>query len=100
MCRRAFSQQRLLQVNSRPHTFSAYGSMFSEKFRAPLRLVRGDRKSGLTRGRSSDVPSLRGLPRRGPIAAKRSEEHTSELQSRLQLVFPLLLLKKKLEFPF
>src|SRR2546429_6157205 len=75
MCRRAFSQQRLLQVHSRPHTFSAYGSMFFEKFRAPLRLVRGDRKSGLTRGRS--------------------EEHTSELQSPLHLVCRLLPEKKK-----
>src|SRR2546422_1809068 len=29
------------------------------------------------------------------VTAERSEEHTSELQSRLHLVFPLLLEKKK-----
>src|SRR2546422_5434740 len=38
----------------------------------------------------SDTP-----PSRGPHAEQRSEEHTSELQSRLHLVCRLLLEKKK-----
>src|SRR3990172_10311160 len=38
-----------------------------------------------------------GIPHRrlGKLIVARSEEHTSELQSRLHLVFPLLLYKKK-----
>src|SRR3712207_8448809 len=43
-------------------------------------------------GADADVPSRRG-PRRGP---GRSEEHTSELQSRQYLVCRLLLEKKKI----
>src|SRR2546429_4701632 len=43
-------------------------------------------------------PWLHGNPlRRGGAAARRSEEHTSELQSRLHLVCRLLLEKKKTE---
>src|SRR2546429_6715672 len=41
--------------------------------------------AGLRRGRAGP----------GPVAARRSEEHTSELQSRLHLVCRLLLEKKK-----
>src|SRR6266536_1888082 len=44
------------------------------------------------RGRRSSRPRLR---RRGPWASPRSEEHTSELQSRVDLVCRLLLEKKK-----
>src|SRR3712207_8729866 len=40
-------------------------------------------------------PPLRGLPRRGDVGPVRSEEHTSELQSRQYLVCRLLLEKKK-----
>src|SRR5690606_42042803 len=41
-------------------------------------------------------PLVRGRPGRGrPAAARRSEEHTSELQSRENLVCRLLLEKKK-----
>src|SRR2546422_6904509 len=36
-----------------------------------------------------------GIPQNGGLAAPRSEEHTSELQSRLHLVCRLLLEKKK-----
>src|SRR2546422_1874202 len=45
-----------------------------------LQPLRGDRSDGLARDRA---------------AARRSEEHTSELQSRLHLVCRLLLEKKK-----
>src|SRR2546429_5931243 len=48
--------------------------------------------SGSLRGRS--VPGVERRPRSDP----RSEEHTSELQSRLHLVCRLLLEKKKLEY--
>src|SRR3989442_2824276 len=50
----------------------------------------GDRKVGA------------GLWKRGPVAfeAERSEEHTSELQSRPHLVCRLLLEKKKTEPPY
>src|SRR2546429_1091518 len=40
-------------------------------------------------------PALHRLEQQGWIRAKRSEEHTSELQSRLHLVCRLLLEKKK-----
>src|SRR2546429_9317531 len=51
----------------------------------------GARRNGLARG----VPVPPPLPvRLGP----RSEEHTSELQSRLHLVCRLLLEKKKIEY--
>src|SRR2546422_2408015 len=60
--------------------------------RVRLALVRrGARRAWLARlGAPSPAPSAGA---RGP--ANRSEEHTSELQSRLQLVCPLLLEKKK-----
>src|SRR3712207_7020784 len=40
-------------------------------------------------------PALAGGPRQSPCPAARSEEHTSELQSRQYLVCRLLLEKKK-----
>src|SRR5216684_8212265 len=43
--------------------------------------------------------ALVGRPGREPAAARRSEEHTSELQSRLHLVCRLLLEKKKQQTP-
>src|SRR5687768_17669651 len=46
------------------------------------------------RQRSSRFAARRGAPP-GPRIGRRSEEHTSELQSRLQLVCRLLLEKKK-----
>src|SRR2546422_8207077 len=42
-------------------------------------------------------PKRRLRPCRGPTAPERSEEHTSELQSRLHLVCRLLLEKKKIK---
>src|SRR2546429_1344548 len=41
------------------------------------------------------APALPGMSTRGPGRRSRSEEHTSELQSRLHLVCRLLLEKKK-----
>src|SRR2546429_738270 len=43
--------------------------------------------------------SIRSSPRRFTSARRRSEEHTSELQSRLHLVCRLLLEKKKIRKP-
>src|SRR2546422_8558587 len=43
----------------------------------------------------ADIGSIRGRELREPQHATRSEEHTSELQSRLHLVCRLLLEKKK-----
>src|SRR2546429_6918347 len=60
----------------------------------------GIRRDVLVAGRGGQVPgallrwSVRPGPR-GPGARERSEEHTSELQSRLHLVCRLLLEKKK-----
>src|SRR2546422_4040424 len=45
--------------------------------------------------RDEDVVALRELGQPRPRAGQRSEEHTSELQSRLHLVCRLLLEKKK-----
>src|SRR2546429_6985502 len=44
---------------------------------------------------SPPLPTSCGSPTRLPAASRRSEEHTSELQSRLHLVCRLLLEKKK-----
>src|SRR3989449_4800185 len=46
-------------------------------------------------GPSDPSPEAQVKPRRGDTCTSRSEEHTSELQSRLQLVCRLLLEKKK-----
>src|SRR2546429_6868023 len=51
------------------------------------------------RGRA-DAPAVRAAGiRRRPLRENRSEEHTSELQSRLHLVCRLLLEKKKNSYP-
>src|SRR2546422_1938716 len=57
----------------------------------------GEPRTGLTVLRARREPKRRFGTRRSrrPIAAPRSEEHTSELQSRLHLVCRLLLEKKK-----
>src|SRR5206468_9264258 len=49
----------------------------------------------LTRQNTYLVPDLCVVPRRGSHRSSRSEEHTSELQSRSDLVCRLLLEKKK-----
>src|SRR3712207_7833083 len=48
------------------------------------------------RGRDGRVPRLRGVLRGGGLEGSRSEEHTSELQSRQYLVCRLLLEKKNI----
>src|SRR2546429_3523099 len=52
----------------------------------------------LSPGRSQLRPNLRKLEFDMPRNSSRSEEHTSELQSRLHLVCRLLLEKKKIIF--
>src|SRR2546422_6136322 len=57
-----------------------------------FRSVRTSRAAGFSPGRDS---SKRCTAQRNPRIRNRSEEHTSELQSRLHLVCRLLLEKKK-----
>src|SRR2546429_5665746 len=59
---------------------------YTTLFRSPLLNERPDSSFSICGASSSNVQSLRG---------RRSEEHTSELQSRLHLVCRLLLEKKK-----
>src|SRR5699024_12230558 len=72
----------------------------------PVRSVTGDRSAGTGSGLVTSASSLTRRPRRaggddvparGPVrhGPERSEEHTSELQSRFDLVCRLLLGKKK-----
>src|SRR2546422_2986915 len=58
------------------------------------RIPRGDEstRSGLAKAQRTVLPRL---GERAGVRGKRSEEHTSELQSRLHLVCRLLLEKKK-----
>src|SRR5687768_18219715 len=68
-------------------TLFPYTTLFrSSVHRLPRRRVPTAPRAGARRGRTRDI---RGSPR------GRSEEHTSELQSRLHLVCRLLLEKKK-----
>src|SRR2546429_6905320 len=75
---------------------------YTTLFRSP-RLVQDDAggvQGGTDRGGGcrhgvADVTDPRGVSHRGDDVAGRSEEHTSELQSRLHLVCRLLLEKKK-----
>src|SRR4051812_49756379 len=65
--------------------------------RGVIRQVRADRECRDALGRQLDLP-LAPLPvnHRGlPVLLQRSEEHTSELQSHVNLVCRLLLEKKK-----
>src|SRR3989442_8845639 len=66
-------------------------------------LFRSDRRAlrplGRRRDRIGDAPALALAVDRAPLAAVRSEEHTSELQSRPHLVCRLLLEKKKKKKP-
>src|SRR5690349_23077893 len=78
---------------------------YTTLFRSPgqaLRRVRGHRRRG-GRGAGRPPAPVRGREREGPearcraraVPPRRSEEHTSELQSRRDLVCRLLLEKKK-----
>src|SRR2546429_10005743 len=55
--------------------------------------------SGLAARQRDRGEQCHGEPESGPEHSDRSEEHTSELQSRLHLVCRLLLEKKKTDFP-
>src|SRR2546422_3520102 len=83
---------------------------YTTLFRSRLRRSHGKTKSGRSaaRGSGQRAPpcarhagrSIRGVPLPSPLSwgggrRRRSEEHTSELQSRLHLVCRLLLEKKK-----
>src|SRR3712207_7707151 len=82
-------------------TLFPYTTLFrSQILRQPLRLQRRRRRGGLigiTDGDKSchDPHPLTDLHRRTHLRRPRSEEHTSELQSRQYLVCRLLLEKKK-----
>src|SRR2546422_7690936 len=81
---------------SLPCVISSVARNFSERFLGPTNTVgpRNDKESAIG-GRALRPPTL---ARRGwgtPRSRYRSEEHTSELQSRLHLVCRLLLEKKK-----
>src|SRR3989442_10505804 len=75
-------------------TLFPYTTLFRSRGRRGVR--RGRDPHGLE-VRSARGPARRNLVRRRPVgvAADRSEEHTSELQSRPHLVCRLLLEKKK-----
>src|SRR2546429_6166432 len=69
-------------------TLFPYTTLFRSPPRAVLRPRRAGRDHPPGADRGPDGPPLR------PAPARRSEEHTSELQSRLHLVCRLLLEKK------
>src|SRR2546429_6979870 len=70
-------------------TLFPYTTLFRSRFKVPVQVVVED-------GRRSWNPCQeRCVRRRNGAAHVRSEEHTSELQSRLHLVCRLLLEKKK-----
>src|SRR2546422_7938246 len=63
--------------------------------REPVLPEERDMLEELPRDACADLDSDRGISDRLIVGRKRSEEHTSELQSRLHLVCRLLLEKKK-----
>src|SRR3712207_7998642 len=69
---------------------------YTTLFRSPLGAHAGrlGNSASLPQGRKRRG-TTRGSHRRGPLPCARSEEHTSELQSRQYLVCRLLLEKKK-----
>src|SRR5687768_17991445 len=67
---------------------------YTTLFRSFIRLSCAAGSKGCGSARPYRGTARPGTPRR-PVAAARSEEHTSELQSRLHLVCRLLLEKKK-----
>src|SRR2546422_1978119 len=76
-------------------TLFPYTTLFRSRSEGSSQCSGAARK--FARPRRSAVASLRARPRLGVrvSAERRSEEHTSELQSRLHLVCRLLLEKKK-----
>src|SRR3989442_7688810 len=72
-------------------TLFPYTTLFRSRHRAPAVARRIDAEPG----EPGDLVGEIGISRLLPLAAVRSEEHTSELQSRPHLVCRLLLGKKK-----
>src|SRR5438067_4297765 len=69
---------------------------YTTLFRSPASPPRWSPPCGARRSRSSRSPRRVAAARRDPApSGERSEEHTSELQSRFELVCRLLLEKKK-----
>src|SRR5260370_3856529 len=66
---------------------------YTTLFRSPVRQLRCARK---VRGRCNPLSPRSSRRLRHPASTSRSEEHTSELQSHLNLVCRLLLEKKKI----
>src|SRR2546422_4246125 len=76
-------------------TLFPYTTLFRSRLeRVGDRAAKRPRRVPATGGRRHRLPP-RELPRRASVWRGRSEEHTSELQSRLHLVCRLLLEKKK-----
>src|SRR5687768_17710562 len=70
---------------------------YTTLFRSPFRFRQDDAAQHPRRLRQANIwPGVLRVDRRHTAAATRSEEHTSELQSRLHLVCRLLLEKKKI----
>src|SRR5687768_17669395 len=81
-------------------TLFPYTTLFRSRSLRPVRPGRGGQGGGGARARRARLPAVRqsgarAVGRRGRGRNARSEEHTSELQSRLHLVCRLLLEKKK-----
>src|SRR5258707_9521321 len=75
-------------------TLFPYTTLFRSVSRAPRVGAHAHRRV-LEPSTDRRTPSRVGVPRRDPDDLSRSEEHTSELQSRQYLVCRLLLEKKK-----
>src|SRR2546422_5364613 len=86
-------------------TLFPYTTLFRSRSRASDQRVRQVRARSLRRDAWAAARDVRGLRRQRHVppptrrAGERSEEHTSELQSRLHLVCRLLLEKKKNKQP-
>src|SRR3712207_7165962 len=83
-------------------TLFPYTTLFRSELPAGLDTECSEKGGGLSEGQAQRVAIARALLRDRPIMlldeATRSEEHTSELQSRQYLVCRLLLEKKKKNF--
>src|SRR2546429_6041826 len=76
-------------------TLFPYTTLFRSEVQAEVEQAGGDRLTVDQHVPFGEVPAARPHQQRGGHLAERSEEHTSELQSRLHLVCRLLLGKKK-----
>src|SRR3989449_5020707 len=83
-------------------TLFPYTTLFRSVLYPPIATTRSARRTRRvgscakeTTRRQGSLATLRTNRRRTPVGMHRSEEHTSELQSRLHLVCRLLLEKKK-----